>query len=96
MPADQPSCVIEQRACAFSDRVVRISGHYGLAVKPSTEAVSLYRLDGLKESENGCALGQRPFVIRLDLITESQAFNQRSPLPKNIFVAGAPGQRPHL
>jgi hypothetical protein len=28
IPADQPSCVIEQPACAFSDRVVRISGHY--------------------------------------------------------------------
>jgi hypothetical protein len=29
IPADQPSCVIEQPACAFADRVARISGHYG-------------------------------------------------------------------
>jgi hypothetical protein len=30
IPADQPSCVTEERACAFSDRGVRISGHYAL------------------------------------------------------------------
>jgi putative MFS transporter len=30
--ADQPSCVIEQPAWVFPDRVVRISGHYAVTV----------------------------------------------------------------
>jgi transposase-like protein len=39
IPADQQSCVIEKPARAFSDRVVRISGHY--AVLTENEALEL-------------------------------------------------------
>jgi hypothetical protein len=41
IPADQPSCGIEQPACAFSNRVVRIFGHYGLRHAAASRSLRL-------------------------------------------------------